>query len=85
VCSPGYPRTHYVDQAGLKLRDPPAPISDLLSAGIKSVYHHHPADFLSFHKMSLERWGENTQRKPACFRHKVFVHSVKIIIVLFKC
>ena len=37
LCSPGYPGTHSIDQAGLKLRDPPA------SAGIKSVCHHCPA------------------------------------------
>jgi hypothetical protein len=32
--SPGCPGTHFVDQAGLELRNPPA------SAGIKSVHHH---------------------------------------------
>ena len=34
LCSPGCPGTHFVDQAGLELRNPPA------SAGIKGVRHH---------------------------------------------
>jgi hypothetical protein len=37
----GCPGTHSVDQAGLKLRNPPA--SCLPSAGIKGVRHHCPA------------------------------------------
>jgi hypothetical protein len=36
LCSPGCPGTHSVDQAGLKLRNPPA------CAGIKGVRHHCP-------------------------------------------
>jgi hypothetical protein len=35
--SPGCPGTHFVDQAGLELRNPPAYAS---SAGIKGVCHH---------------------------------------------
>jgi hypothetical protein len=38
LCSPGCPGTHSVDQAGLKLRNPPASASQ--NAGIKSVCHH---------------------------------------------
>ena len=34
LCSPGYPRTHSVDQACLKLRNPPASASQVL--GLKS-------------------------------------------------
>jgi hypothetical protein len=34
LCSPGCPGAHFVDQAGLELRNPPA------SAGIKGVCHH---------------------------------------------
>jgi hypothetical protein len=30
LCSPGYPGTHFVDQAGLELRNPPAPASGVL-------------------------------------------------------
>jgi hypothetical protein len=41
LCSPGYPRTHYVDQAGLKTRSLPASASQML-------HHHRPAlGFLS--------------------------------------
>jgi hypothetical protein len=36
--SPGGPRTHSVDQASFKLTE--TSLSLLLSAGIKSVYHH---------------------------------------------
>ena len=42
LCSPGCPRTHFVDQADLKLRNPPASASP--SAEIKGVCHHRPAD-----------------------------------------
>jgi hypothetical protein len=43
LCSPGCPRTHLVDQAGLTLRDLPASAS-LQSDGIKGV---HPPPALS--------------------------------------
>jgi hypothetical protein len=39
LCSPGCPGTHFVDQAGLELRDPPASLC-LPSSGIKGVCHH---------------------------------------------
>jgi hypothetical protein len=35
--SPGCPGTHFVDQAGLELINPPASVP---SAGIKGVCHH---------------------------------------------
>jgi hypothetical protein len=41
--SPGCPGTHFVDQAGLKLRNPPASASQMLglkACGIKGVCHH---------------------------------------------
>lgn len=38
MCSPGCPKTCFVDQAVLKLRDLPAPAS--WNAGIKGLYHH---------------------------------------------
>jgi hypothetical protein len=38
LCSPGCPGTHFVDQAGLKLRNLPASASQ--SAGIKGMRHH---------------------------------------------
>jgi hypothetical protein len=34
LCSPGYPGTHFVDQAGLELRNPPASSSCVL--GLKA-------------------------------------------------
>jgi hypothetical protein len=34
LCSPGYPGTHSVDQAGLELRNPPASASRVL--GLKA-------------------------------------------------
>jgi hypothetical protein len=34
VCSPGCPGTHFVDQAGLELRNPPASASQVL--GLKA-------------------------------------------------
>ena len=34
LCSPGYPETHFVDQAGLKLRNLPASASRVL--GLKA-------------------------------------------------
>jgi hypothetical protein len=34
LCSPGFPRTHFVDQAGLELRNPPASASQVL--GLKA-------------------------------------------------
>jgi hypothetical protein len=34
LCSPGYPGTHFVDQAGLELRNPPASASQVL--GLKA-------------------------------------------------
>jgi hypothetical protein len=34
LCSPGCPGTHFVDQAGLELRNPPAPASRVL--GLKA-------------------------------------------------
>jgi hypothetical protein len=38
LCCPGCPGTHFVDQAGLELRNPLASAS--MSAGIKGVRHH---------------------------------------------
>jgi hypothetical protein len=32
LCIPGYPRTHFVDQAGLELRNPPASASQVLGS-----------------------------------------------------
>jgi hypothetical protein len=32
LCSPGYPGTHFVDQAGLELRNPPASASQVLGS-----------------------------------------------------
>ena len=40
--SPGCPGAHFVDQAGLELRNPPASASQ--SAGITGVHHHCRAE-----------------------------------------
>jgi hypothetical protein len=34
LCSPGCPGTHFVDQAGLKLRNPPASASQVLESKV---------------------------------------------------
>jgi hypothetical protein len=48
LCSPGCPGTHFVDQAGLELRNPPASASQVL--GLKAcMRHYHPAYF-AFYK-----------------------------------
>jgi hypothetical protein len=39
LCSPGCPGTHSVEQAGLKLRNPPASASQVL--GLKACMCHH--------------------------------------------
>jgi hypothetical protein len=41
LCSPGCPGTHFVDQAGLELGNPPASAS----AGIKGMHHHAWPEF----------------------------------------
>jgi hypothetical protein len=38
LCSLGCPGTHFVDQAGLELRNPPASVSQVL--GLKGMHHH---------------------------------------------
>ena len=47
LCSPGYPGTHFVDQAGLELRNPPASASRVLglkvcatTPGLKGIRSH---------------------------------------------
>jgi hypothetical protein len=35
LCSPGFPGTHFVDQAGLQLRNPPASASASRVLGLK--------------------------------------------------
>ena len=61
------PRTHSVDQAGLKLRDPPISASQVL--GLKRLHHHtHPAllnvlitsDTLYISNISYRLWNENS-------------------------
>jgi hypothetical protein len=43
--SPGCPGTHFVDQAGLELRNPPASASQVL--GLKA-YNHHAGHGITF-------------------------------------
>jgi hypothetical protein len=46
LCSPGCPGTHFVDQAGLELRNPPTSASQEL--GLKACTTSQSSDFLSF-------------------------------------
>ena len=46
---PGCPGTHFVDQAGLELRNPACLC--LPSAGIKGVHHHRPAVFVFLNRV----------------------------------
>jgi hypothetical protein len=50
LCSPGFPGTHSIDQAGLKLRD--LTCLYLPNAGIKGVCHHCLANWGALHKCS---------------------------------
>jgi hypothetical protein len=50
LCSPGWPRTHSVDQAGLKLRNPPASASRVL--GLKACATM-PGSLLLFYFMCM--------------------------------
>jgi hypothetical protein len=52
LCSLGCPGTHFVEQAGLKLRNPPASASQVL--GTKGVSRHRPAPNLFFFFLSLK-------------------------------
>jgi hypothetical protein len=49
LCSPGCPGTHYVDQAGLELRNPPASASQVL--GLKACATTAQLHVLDFLKM----------------------------------
>jgi hypothetical protein len=50
--SPGCPGTHFVDQAGLKLRNLPASASQVLGLKECATTHHRLAGFLIFIGMS---------------------------------
>jgi hypothetical protein len=41
LCSPGCPRTHFVDQAGLELRNPPASASQVAEFLIGATNLHY--------------------------------------------
>jgi len=43
--SPGYPGTHFVDQAGLELRNPPASASQVLGLKVCATTPGFSADF----------------------------------------
>jgi hypothetical protein len=51
LCSPGYPVTHFVDQAGLEFRNPPASASQVL--GLKA-YATTPGFYLFLNKSLLK-------------------------------
>ncbi|GAB1300999.1 Transcription factor 19-like protein [Apodemus speciosus] len=61
-CSSGCPGTHFGDQAGLELRDPPASASQVL--GLKGVCHHRPADFCVQGQPGLQSEGMTTGKGP---------------------
>jgi len=65
LCSPGFPVTHSVDQAGLEFKR--STCFCLLSSGIKSVHHHRLAseDFLN--------GGFPSQCKPSHLRERICV------------
>ena len=46
--SPGCPGTHFVDQAGLELRNPPAPAFRVL--GLKGLRHHAQRSLPELHR-----------------------------------
>jgi hypothetical protein len=48
LCSPGCPGTHSVDQAGLKLRDPPASASQVLGLKACTTTPSAQVSFLKF-------------------------------------
>jgi hypothetical protein len=50
LCSPGCPGTHFVDQAGLELRNPPASASASQMLGLKAC-----ATMPSLHKVNLKK------------------------------
>jgi hypothetical protein len=55
LCSPGCPETHSVDQAGLKLRNPPASASQVL--GLKAcATTARPSSYLKNYKGKPMRW-----------------------------
>jgi hypothetical protein len=60
LCSPGCPGTHFVDQAGLKLSNPPASASQLwlfVTASQTNTYDHY---------LSLNIWLKKQTDKELC-------------------
>jgi hypothetical protein len=58
LCSPGCPGTHSVDQAGLKFRNPPASVSQVLglkacttTPGFVNTFNTHNFMFMKMAKM----------------------------------
>lgn len=84
--NPGYPRTHSIDQAELKLRDLPAPLS-WLSTGITGMRRHHFTVswiflvllFLIFEEKKSIHHGVPARLKPQWF--SCLYHSGTGIIV----
>jgi hypothetical protein len=58
LCSPGYPGTHYVDQAGLELKNPPASSSQVLGLKACATTARHMNDFLKvLGNLGASLWG----------------------------
>jgi hypothetical protein len=56
VCSPGCPGTHSVDQAGLELRNPPAPASQVLGLKVCAITARPRPKSLQPHPRRLMIW-----------------------------
>jgi hypothetical protein len=72
LCSPGYPGTHFVDQAGLERRNPPASASQVL--GLKACATT-PHLFVRFFKVNVH-WASP-------FRNTMLVHALQLFVCAF--
>ncbi|GAB1295607.1 Cullin-associated NEDD8-dissociated protein 1 [Apodemus speciosus] len=67
LCSPGYPGTHFVDQAGLELRNPPASASQVL--GLKGDFLKTLEDpDLNVRRVALVTFNSAAHNKPSLIR-----------------
>ena len=62
MCSPGCPGTHYVDQAGLKLRDLPASASGVLGLKVCTTTRLEQS-FQTRYCVSGTKFGNNFRKK----------------------
>ena len=88
--SPGSPGTHSVDQAGIKLRNPPASASQVL--GLNSCNHHCPAFLLLVkysnnalsnlpsHNLFFSPWDNQLLKRQVMWR-KVFLLFLEMCVL----